>query len=223
MPGSRAVAGALLVALAALGTFVAYTDATAPPSTAFVVAAADLAPGHRLTAADLTTEAMELAPGVAGRSFRHPETLVGATVLAPIAAGELLQASHLVRQGDVAGARELSFPVETDLALAGALRPGESIDVVATFGSGADAYTATVVRAVTVVSVADAGAAAGGRFTVVTVALEAPADVVALAHAVRAGKVTVVRATSASALVDGDLVPYRPPAPDGRAAAGVER
>lgn len=226
LPGTRAVVGALLVALAALGTFMAYTDATAPPSVGYVVAGVDLAPGHVLSASDLTTAPMDLAPGVASRSFTRPDSLVGATVLAPLAAGELVQASHLVRLGDEAtGARSMSFPVEADLALAGALRQGERIDVVATFGSGQEAYTTVVVRHVAVTGITDAGAAMGGRFTVVTVALETNDDVLALAHAVRAGKVTVVRSTGADqsevpvGVGDADHT-YRPPSPRGEAAGG---
>lgn len=197
LPGGRAVVGGLLIALSALGVLIAYTDATAGPTTEFVVAARAVEPGHRLVAADLRTLPMTLPDAVASRAFRNPESLVGATVLSPLGAGDLVQVGGLLRQGGELGSRQLSFPVELDLALNGTLVPGERIDVVATFGSGPGAHTELVVADVPVVAVADTGAALGGRFTVITVALEREPDVLALSHAVRSGKVVVVRAVGA--------------------------
>lgn len=195
LPGNRAVVGGLLVALSALGVLAASTGGG--PSTAYVVAARDLSPGERLTAGDLRTVEMELPDGLTSRLFTDPSSLTGATILAPVATGELLQLGALTRQGGAAGTREMSFPVESDLALGGTLRTGERIDVLATYGTGADATTSTVVIDVPVVSVADAGAALGGRFVVVTVALDDDADVMALGHAARAGTLVVVRSTGA--------------------------
>lgn len=197
LPGSRAVIGALLIAVAAVGVVATMSGVGDGPVARYVVAARPLSPGHLLTADDLTTVAVDLPESLAGRAFQDASGLTGTTVLAPLAAGELVQAGALVRtSGD--GRRELSFPVETDLALGGALVPGESIDVIATFGSGADAVTRTVVDGADLVRVVEAGASMGGRFTVITVALEAEDDVLALGHAVRQGKVVVVRSTGAA-------------------------
>src|SRR5690606_28245478 len=60
LPGGRAVAGAFLVTAAAAGVFAAYLDATAAPSTAWLVAAGDIAPGDVLDGADLDAVAMEV-------------------------------------------------------------------------------------------------------------------------------------------------------------------
>lgn len=198
LPGSRAVVGSLLIALSALGVLVAYTDATAGPTTRYVVAARDIPSGHRLEATDLRTVAMTLPEEVSGRAFTDPGSLVGATAVASLGRGELVQVGGLVRQGGQPGSRQLSFPVEADLAVSGDLEAGEEIDVVATFGSGPDARTESVVTAVPVVGVTDAGAALGGRFVVITVALHDDADVLALSHAIRSGKVVVVRSTGAT-------------------------
>ena len=54
LPGGRAVAGGFLVALAAVGIFAAYTDATADTRQAYVVARRPLALGQRLSGADFS-------------------------------------------------------------------------------------------------------------------------------------------------------------------------
>src|SRR5438132_1082243 len=54
LPSGRAVAGGLLVALALIGIYAAYTGATAPPRRSYVVAAHDIAVGSRLEPKDLT-------------------------------------------------------------------------------------------------------------------------------------------------------------------------
>ena len=213
LPGSRAVVGGLLVALAALGVLAAYTGVTAGPSTTYVVAARDLAPGERLEVSDLRTIEIDLPAEMTTRVFSDPSSLTGATVLAPIAAGELLQLGALARQGGATGTREMSFPVEADLALGGSLQPGERIDVIATYGTGTDATTAAVVVDVPVVTIADAGAALGGRFVVITVALSSDTDVVALGHAARAGQLVVIRSTGAR--------PWSEPPPHGTPDEGT--
>ena len=49
LPGGRAVVGAFLVVVAAVGTFGAYLSATAAPSTSYLVAARSFQLGHVIT------------------------------------------------------------------------------------------------------------------------------------------------------------------------------
>ncbi len=187
----------LLVAAAAVGLFSASTGAGQGARRSYVVANRHLAPGTRVEAADLALEQLHLSPAVAARAFADRESLVGATVLAPLAAGELLQASAVVARRSGPAARELSFTVEPG-RVSTDLRDGERVDLLATYGSATDGFTALIVRQALLVSLDDSGGSLGdGSPVTVTVALDEAADALALAHAVQVGKVTVVRATGA--------------------------
>ncbi|HEX9993902.1 MAG TPA: SAF domain-containing protein [Acidimicrobiales bacterium] len=210
LPGGRAVLGGLLVAVAAVGTFAAYGNATAGPSTSYAVATADLPAGHRVEPADLELRRMDLPASVAGRAFTSADAVVGAVTLAPLAAGELVQAGALVPPGGApAPAAELSFAVPVDRAVNGTLRPGERVDVLATYGTGGAAHTMVVVRGALLLADDEGEQAIGASTRVLTLALEDPDDVVRVTHAVRAGEVTVVRATTASGAT-GTIDDYRP-------------
>jgi Flp pilus assembly protein CpaB len=210
VPGGRAVVGGLLVAVAAVGVFAAYGDATAGPSTSYAVATSDLPVGRRIGPSDVELRSMDLPAAVAGRAFTSADAVVGAVTLAPLARGELVQAGALVPAGGApTPAAELSFAIPVDRAVNGTLRPGERIDVLATYGTGGAAHTTVVVRGVLLLGNDEGEAAIGASTRVLTVALEDPDDVVRVTHAVRAGEVTVVRATTAAA-GGGTIDDYRP-------------
>ena len=201
LPTGRAVVGGFLVALAALGTFAAYTSATSGPTTSYVVARRDLPIGTRLTADDLTTLPREL-PDVVARDavFAKEGPLVGATTVGPVRRGELVQAGDVVDKRSGPEALEVSFEIESSRALAGTLRPGERVDVLATFGAGGDTYTVTVVRQALVLDAArDRGGLAAGDTDVISLAVPTSDEAMALTHAVNAGKVTLVRSTGSTA------------------------
>ena len=200
LPGSRAVVGGLLVAAAAVGLFAAASGSGESARRSYVVARHELAAGARLQASDLELVPMELGPASRARAFDSPQPLVGATLIAPLGAGELVQASAVVaRKGDTAS-RELTFTLERGRLSAG-VKQGERADLLATYGSGTDAYTIVVVRQALLVAIERPRTSTGenGPATV-TVAVDDPADALALAHAVQLGKVTLVRATGAPPL-----------------------
>jgi Flp pilus assembly protein CpaB len=216
LPGGRAVAGGFLVALAAIGIFAAYTGATSGDSRRYLVASQDLALGHRLSKADLASLPMDLPPFLRGRAYRDPTGLVGAVVIGPVAKGELIQASDvLVRPGGSAD-REISFPIESARAVDGQLKPGEFVDVLASYGSGNDGYTMAVMRGARVVHRSQPrGTLGDGADEVITLAIPDRGDTLAVAHAVNTGSVTLVRAAAAP---DGqgpaDGATYRAPGTD---------
>lgn len=200
LPGSRAVVGGLLVAAAAVGLFAAATRSAGGPTTSYVVARADLPAGTRLQASDLELVPMELAPAVRGRAFDTPQALVGATVVSPLGAGELVQSSTVVARKADTASRELSFTLERGRVGTG-IKQGERADLLATYGTGNDAFTVVVVRQALLVNIDRPRTTSGDAGpTTVTVAVDDPADAVALAHAVQLGKVTLVRATGAPPL-----------------------
>jgi Flp pilus assembly protein CpaB len=199
LPGGRAVVGGLLVAASAVGLFAAYAQASARHRTSYVVARQALAPGTRLSAADVSLSAMDLPPEVRSRAFRNVEDVAGTTLVAPLATGELVQASALVATRPGGASRVLSFPVERSGV--GPLKPGERVDVLATFGTGVEAFTTVVLSQALVVEVDRSKSALGDTGSVVlTVGVDDPAEEVALAHAVQLAKLTVVAATGAPAL-----------------------
>lgn len=195
LPGSRAVVGAFLVTVAAVGIFAAYTDARAAPATRYIVAARDVPLGTRLTAADLDLVALDLPAEQRSRAFDDPAVLAGATLIGPLARGDLVQSSAVVAiEPDV---EQVSFAISADRAVGGRLLPGERVDLLATYGSGDGAYTEAVVRDALVVKVdEDPSTSLGGiGDDVLTLAVTDAENSLRIAHAVNAGEVTLVRTT----------------------------
>lgn len=226
LPGGRAVVGGFLVALAGVGTFAGYTSATSADHREYLVARTDLALGHRISRSDLAYVAMDVPGVVARRSFTDPRALLGAVVIGPVARGELVQASDVLgRPGPAAGAgagREVSFAVESARAVDGRLRPGEFVDVLATYGTGRDAFTTVVLRGARVLDRHEPRGSLGDRRNeIVTLGVATREQAVALAHAVTAGVVTLVRGAApgdgeagAAGAAGADEPPYRTPSPD---------
>lgn len=208
LPGGRAVVGALLVTAAAVATFAGYLGTSATPDTAYVVALESIEPGTRLdTQAEATavlgSVTTELVEPVRGRAILADEldAVIGSTVVAPLERGDLLSRTHLIDDAGAAPAQTLSFAIPRTAAVAGALRAGERVDVLATYGSGERAYTAYVVRGVPLLRVTGSdGAALGGEVTgsqlTLTVAVTALEDVQRLGHAVNTAAPFVTRSTA---------------------------
>lgn len=215
LPGGRAVVGGLLIALAAVGTFAGYANATSDHRLDYVVASHALMVGHRIVAGDLTTEPMDLPPSIAGSlAFRNPARLVGALLVGPVSAGELVQSGDVVADALAPQERELSFSLKASQAVDGTLQPGDRVDVLATYGNGTDATTLAVARNVPVVARTDASASlgtAGDQAEVVTLALADSGETLAVAQAVNAGQVMLVRSTGATPATDSGS--YRAPLP----------
>jgi hypothetical protein len=143
---------------------------------------------------------MDLAPELRPRTFQSMQALVGATLVAPLGAGELVQTSAVVdRKGDAAS-REITFTLDRGRLGAG-IKTGERADLLATYGTGNDAFTIVVVRQALLVGIDRPRTSAGDNGpATVTVAVDDPNDALALAHALQLGKITLVRATGAPPL-----------------------
>jgi Flp pilus assembly protein CpaB len=213
------VVGGFLVTAAAVGIFAAYTGATSERGVSYVVARHALEVGHRITWADLTTAPMVLSPAISSQlAYRDAGRLVGALVVGPVQAGELIQASSVVAGGDATGDRQVSFPISAARAVGGSLQPGDLVDVLATYGTGADATTVAVVRHAQVVARTDASstldpAASAGE--TITLGLTRSVDSLAVAHAVDAGQVMLVRSTGAGTATDNGTYHVATPSAEG--------
>ena len=215
LPGGRAVVGAFLIALAAVLVFWSYGRATQTPHQLYVVATHDLRPGDRISPGDLTVVALDLPDAAVRRQvFGSPAELLsaGATVIAPVNAGALVEASEVVGRGGLPGTREMSLDIDRSRAVGGTLKPGEFVDVLATFGSGTNAYTAVVVPHIEILTnVADA-AGSGGTTDLIVFAVPDGSSAEALADATVAAQITLVRSATQPADAPVTTVPpYQPP------------
>ena len=191
--------GGFLVALAAVGTFAAFVSASTSHALRYVVASQTLRVGQRLDASDLGTQPMRLPESVGnGLAFRNPEALVGAVVVGPVRAGELIEAGDVSFAEHGLANRQISFSVSLSHAVDGALQSGDRVDVLATFGTGTDSSTQMVASSVEVVSVTEpsSGTSADGEpALVVTLSVPTAPEAVALAQAANAAQVTLVLST----------------------------
>lgn len=220
LPGGRAVAGAFLVTLAAVGTFAGYTKATADTRVRYIAASHDLTIGQRINSGDLAYARANLPAFLAARAYRTPGPLVGAVVVGPIARGELVQSSSVLRRPGASVGREISFPVETARALDGHLQPGEYVDLLATYGTGSEAYTVAVVRSARVVDVSTPkGGLGDSRNQIVTLSVTGSEQALAVAHSVNAGSITLVRSADGAGTISSGPSSYRSPAPTEPAAS----
>jgi Flp pilus assembly protein CpaB len=216
LPGGRAVVGGFLVAVAAVLTFAAYTSATARPRQLYVVAARSLAPGTRLSAADLSMVALDLPDArVRGQVFGSTAPLIGASVVAPVAPGALLEATAVVGRAGPLGTREVSIEVDRSRAVAGTLKPGEYVDVLGTFGTGTGAYTAVLVAHVEVISISNVNGSLGDtRTQLITFAAATETDAEAIANANIAAHTTLIRSSEEPVGASPTASPYHPPGPN---------
>jgi Flp pilus assembly protein CpaB len=204
------VVGGLLVTLALVGTWWSAGSADVSPSGPVVVAARDLAAGRRLRAGDVRVVDVDLPASLRGRTFRSAADLRGAVTAGALGEGDLVQRGAVRRGTPAPDARELSFVVDAAWAAGGALEVGDRIDVLVTYGEGLSSQTQRVLAGVAVLGLDDAGGGFGAAPTqTVTVAISDPAHLAPATNAVRAGQVTVVRATGARVAADADR-PFRP-------------
>jgi Flp pilus assembly protein CpaB len=193
LPTSRALVGGLLVALAGVGTLVAWQRAAGSPEHAYAVAARPILPGETLSAEDIRLVPIDLPAGVAGAAFTDAGSVAERVALGPIGEGELVQLSELSDPGVAEAVAEVSLALDRDRAVDGRLRSGDLVDVFATY----DDRTEAVVERVRVVGVSDAGGASftSGAQVTVTLALTDASRRAPVIHAARAGEVTLVRST----------------------------
>lgn len=206
LPTGRAVVGALLVALAVMGLFVAYQQAEQTPSTTYAVVTGDIAAGQTLTAADVAMRPMELPADVAAITLTQLTQVNGAVALAPLRPGQLLQIDDVLLPGATADADappsfEFSLQLDPSRTLAGALQIGEVVDLVATFGDGLQCAV-VVAEGVTVrrVSATNDELIGPSGETTLTLAIGDPDRLLQTIYAVDEAALTVVRSTRA-----GDL------------------
>jgi Flp pilus assembly protein CpaB len=180
------------VALAGLGTLVAWQQASGTPDRSFVVADRPIRPGESVTADDVRLVPVDLPDGVAAAAFDDVAEVVGRVALGPLGEGEFVQAAQVSEPGDAAPTAEVSFAVARDRAVDGRLGSGDLVDVFVTDDLG----TRAVAERVQVVTVTDGGSTlTSASDLTVTLALTDPGSRADIVQAIRAGEVTLVRST----------------------------
>jgi hypothetical protein len=211
LPSSRAVVGALLITLAAVGAFAVSRRGDSAPTTRYVVMTSAVAPGARIKASDVETRAMNLDAQVATQTFGTVDRVIGAVALAPMNAGQLVQDADLALAAKIDGqalvGHELTFPVERDRVPQN-LRRGETVAVLATYGTGSEARTTTTAQHAVVLSFDTDGDTIGTKRSArLTVLLSDPSMVIETAHASQAADITIVRTTQADAALPTSFRP----------------
>jgi Flp pilus assembly protein CpaB len=215
VPGSRAIVGGVLVAVAMLASFAVAANRGHGPAGRVVVVRRAVAYGAPLHADDLAIERVDLPPDLAKATLHRISEAAGGIALAPLQAGDMVERSSL-SFSSAAPDREVSFPVDRARAVDGHLQAGEAVDILATYGTGLTARTLVVARRVRLVDVdADAHQALdpSGKI-IVTVALRDPDAVLAATHAAQVGSITLIRATGST---DDGADSYALPPDDGSA------
>lgn len=204
LPGSRAVLGGVLIAVAVVGVFFAYAQAADRATQPVVVAARALRVGEVLEADDLRTIDADLPAPAAEGTFADRRALTGRVTLGPIAAGEIVQSGSVTDQASAAGLHEVAVTLPRAQIAVGRLKEGERVDIFVTY----DERTSSVVRGAEVVDIgADEGTSlTSDREITLVVAVPTGDAVAALVHALRTGDVTVVRSTFAAPSSEDPLV-----------------
>jgi Flp pilus assembly protein CpaB len=204
LPGGRAAVGGLLMAIAAVGVFLAYTEASTDPSDPIVVTARSIRVGQVIGADDLRVVAGELPRAARAGTFESSDALLGRVALGPLAEGEIIQAAAVTSDQASVRTHEVALTLPREQIAVGRLKPGERVDVFVTY----DERTSSVVRGAEVVQIAGVGDSSLTTVREITVVVAVPSgDVVAaLVHALRTGEVTVVRSTFAEPDDGGPLV-----------------
>lgn len=190
----RVTVGVLLVALSVIGGL--RLSAPGGAGTPVWVAARDLQANAVLRDGDVRVVHLRSVPAALDGLAPASSPLRGRVLLGPVPQGTPIPDALLGARARAG--REVTVPVTPEHALGGEVRPGERVDVVASFHKGSDAAKSVVVVAgAEVVGVARAAALLGeARGSPVGVTLAVPADdAVFLVFAIRNGEIDLLRAT----------------------------
>lgn len=192
----RTLLGVLLFAVSFLAGQRVLADARR--TTGVWVSTRDLASGAVIAAGDAELRRVRLGPELDAAYLGAGADPVGMVVTRPVRAGELLAAAWTQPEGANPG-RAITVPVDPQHAVGGELRPGDRVDVIATFDAGTlEARTTVLARAVEVLGLVSAGGLGFGDDSVIGVTLAvAPEEAVRLAFALRSGDVDVAKVLGA--------------------------
>jgi Flp pilus assembly protein CpaB len=191
---ARTVLGLLLFALA----FLAGQRILAAGETevALWAAARDLAQGTVISERDLQLVEADLPGELIRRYVAGSQVVEGAVLVRPVRAGELLPVAWVSSGESSSGlGRAMVIPLTPESSVIPSLRPGDRVDIFATFDAGdVRARTTLVVRGIDVVEVETTGGLVMGEEAVTGIEVSvSPEDAARLAFAIRNGQIDIVR------------------------------
>jgi hypothetical protein len=189
LPTGRAVLGGLLVALAALGLFTAWRQATAKDVRTYLVASEAIPANTAITAKQIATVKADITGAPAQRLFTNPDALIGKVTIGPLASGELITVSEIEAREKAPPAFEYAVSLSSEQALAGQLHAGEKVAVMVS-----DDRCTTVLSVDAVVQRIDGqGDTLSASKYIVNLRLANATQVLRLAHVGRDGAVSLAR------------------------------
>jgi Flp pilus assembly protein CpaB len=171
----------------------------------------DLGPNSTLASGDLRLADVHLSSDMLQRYAAASKDVMGSTLVRAVAAGEILPLSSLASDASAAQAKSMTLPVTPEHAVGGQLRPGDRVDIFASFDSGdVSARTTLVARSVAVIDIVNQGGfgIADGSMVGITVAV-APSDAPRLAFASHNADFDVVRVNGVDETSAGSTVRAR--------------
>jgi Flp pilus assembly protein CpaB len=202
-PVGRRAAAAVVAAIVAGVAFLVLTGDRAGIQVA--VAAQDIQPGQAFDPGLVRYIEVRVPPSVRPRLVATADMpgLKGQTALRPITSGSLLEDGDFAPPSQGPPRQTMSFPVDVERAVGGALRPGDRVDVIDGATSGGAQPTYALVGAEVVAVREGSGSAFGatGKYWV-TVTVDSQ-SALRLAAAVERGAVAVVRTAGPSTAVVG--------------------
>jgi len=202
LPSGRAVLGALLITLAALGVLFASRLGDDASIRQVVVATTDLAPGTVITEGDVATVELRLdeqADWVIG----DINQVLGNVTLGPVARLEFLQRSNIadgLPDAMPSGVAVVSLAVPPENAPA-SISPGEIVSVLATFDNQGESITELVADRVSVLSYGATADDFATNDTILRLGVSDGAIASDIVHAAQTGTISIVGVTGATNVV----------------------
>ena len=199
LPSGRAVVGALLVTVAAVGAFAVASREDQGPGTSFLIATRSVRQGTPVSSEDVSLAPMDLPDTAAANAIDSAAGVQGAIAVGDLAAGEVISTGDLIAAPTAGGAavgavHEVTLPVSVD-RIPDLTVAGDRVTLLATVSL--DDEPATVLAAEDALVLKWDGDAGAGGSGVLTLALDDADAVMGVTHLSRQGAVTVVRTTRA--------------------------
>ncbi len=171
---------------------------SADHATSVAVASRDLLPGEAVSTDDLDFVEVDVGDDVLARLVRPGDESVldNAVVSSRVAQGDVVARSVLAEEAAPEGRRAMSVPVDESRAVAGALEPGDRVDVVEVVDR--ESTYAVTDAEVLAVDRPDRTAIGGGIETFsVTIAVD-DSEALEVARGIEDGTIVMIRATGAA-------------------------
>jgi Flp pilus assembly protein CpaB len=203
---ARTTLGALLFLVALVGTqrVISANQQVTPVWSA----SRDIPAGTVLAAGDLVPTEVNLPADALSLYVLASTPTDSAVVVQSLRAGELVPLASLAASGSEVEGRLITIPIGVDHAVGGELRPGDRVDVFASFDSGSPrAVTRLLVADVEVIEPVRAGGLVSGGGSLIGLTLRVPtSEAASVAFAIRNAEIDIVRIAGAPGEMADDEV-----------------